>query len=91
MVVINIRKRILFILVLFASFIVVNLGVTPASALPQYVERILDKANRGDDMAQLAIGNMYLRGQGVPQDYSKAAMWLEKSAEQGNVKAQYYI
>src|ERR1700722_6847476 len=29
-------------------------------------------------------GEMYVNGQGVPQDYAQAHMWLRKGAEQGN-------
>lgn len=31
---------------------------------------------------------MYLNGEGIPQDYSKAVEWLHKAAEQGNTNAQ---
>ena len=31
---------------------------------------------------------MYNSGQGVPQDYTQAAFWFRKSAEQGNSQAQ---
>ena len=34
------------------------------------------------------MGVMYYNGAGVEQDYEKAAEWIEKAAEQGNVKAQ---
>ena len=29
------------------------------------------------------------RGRGVPQDYTQAALWYRKAAEQGNAEAQY--
>jgi TPR repeat protein len=31
---------------------------------------------------------MYRRGQGVPQDYTEAARWYRKAAEQGDASAQ---
>lgn len=31
---------------------------------------------------------LYCRGNGVPQDHTKAIYWLEKSANQGNANAQ---
>jgi hypothetical protein len=34
---------------------------------------------------------MHYRGQGVPQDDAAAVQWLKKSAEQGFVKAQYFL
>jgi TPR repeat protein len=30
-----------------------------------------------------ALGNMYLNGKGVDQDYSEALIWYEKAAEKG--------
>ena len=37
-------------------------------------------AEQGDPSAQLAIGNMYYKGQGVTQDYAKAVVWFRKAA-----------
>jgi TPR repeat protein len=34
------------------------------------------------------LGFLYEKGQGVPQDYAKAAAWYEKAAEQGYAGAQ---
>mgnify|MGYP003517569551 FL=1 len=34
---------------------------------------------------------MYAEGKGVEQDYSKAAEWYLKAAEQGYVKAQFNL
>ena len=41
--------------------------------------------------AQLAIGRMYERGIGVPQDYAKAVEWYRRAAEQGLARAQYNL
>jgi TPR repeat protein len=38
--------------------------------------------------AQLHLGFLYYRGQGVPQDYVQAAAWIRKAAKQGNAEAQ---
>jgi TPR repeat protein len=48
-------------------------------------------AEAGQSPAQAAIGDMYLNGQGVPQDVNQAAIWLEKAAEGGNARARYQI
>ncbi len=48
-------------------------------------------AERGDAKAQLALGVMYKRGQGVPQDYAEAVKWYRRAAEQGNADAQYNL
>jgi len=34
---------------------------------------------------------MYCEGEGVPKDYTKAAYWCRKSAEQGFVDAQFIL
>ena len=40
-------------------------------------------ANDGDAAAQFYLGTMYVTGHGVQQDYSAAALWFRKAAEQG--------
>jgi uncharacterized protein len=34
---------------------------------------------------------MYAKGEGVDQDFSKAAFWFQKAADQGNESAQYNL
>lgn len=46
------------------------------------------KGQAGDASAQFSLGYMYDQGHGVPQDYSLAAVWYRKAAEQGNPLAQ---
>jgi len=48
-------------------------------------------ADRGDAKAQFKLGEMYTQGQGVPQDYAKAAILFQKSAAQGFVPAQGFL
>jgi hypothetical protein len=45
-------------------------------------------AEQGDADAQYNLGQMYRRGQGVPQDYKTAMKWYTLAAEQGNALAQ---
>ena len=45
-------------------------------------------ADQGHADGQLKLGNMYGRGQGVPQDYAEAVKWYRLGAEQGNARAQ---
>lgn len=40
-------------------------------------------AEQRDARAQLYLGLMYHKGDGVPQDYQEALKWLRKAAEQG--------
>jgi TPR repeat protein len=45
-------------------------------------------AAKGDVDAQLFIGVMYSKGQGVEQDFQQSLRWLLKAAEQGDAQAQ---
>lgn len=48
----------------------------------------LARAHNGDARAQFNVGLLYLKGEGVPQDYKEARFWIEKAAQQGNADAQ---
>ena len=48
-------------------------------------------AELGNADAQFKLGSMYLLGQGVPRDMSKAAQWFQKAAEQGHADAQFNL
>ena len=47
-----------------------------------------EKAATGDADAQCGLGKQYEFGLGIPQDNQQAALWLQKSAEQGDIVAQ---
>jgi len=48
-------------------------------------------ADKGNAAAQLFLGLMYNKGEGVAQDDETAAAWYRKSAEQGNTDAQFNL
>lgn len=48
-------------------------------------------AEQGNAEAQISLGYMYRRGQGVPRDYTEALRWLRLAAEQGNAEAQFNL
>ena len=48
-------------------------------------------ANQGIAEAQFNLGLIYDNGEGVRQDYSKAAQWYEKAANQGIAEAQFNL
>ena len=48
-------------------------------------------ADQGDADAQDALGDLYDKGQGVPQDYAQAALWYRKAADQGNSSAEFIL
>ena len=45
-------------------------------------------AERGDVGAQVSLGEMYNRGQGVPRDEAGALKWYRMAADQGHAAAQ---
>lgn len=48
-------------------------------------------AEKGGSAAQFNIGLLYQEGQGVPQNYTEAAKWFERSADQGYLKAEHNL
>jgi uncharacterized protein len=48
-------------------------------------------AQQGDAKAQVFVGYLYETGQGVAQDYTKAAEWYRRAAEKGNATAQLQL
>ena len=48
-------------------------------------------AKQGVTAAQSLLGEMYSKGQGVPQDYAEAVKWYRKAVEQGVAWAQYTL
>lgn len=47
----------------------------------------LGPAERGFPEAQFSLGNLYLRGEGVPADPALAARWFERAAAAGHAEA----
>lgn len=53
---------------------------------------MISLANTSDDkLAQYYIGMMFMRGQGVLQDYEAAAEWFRKASKQGVAAAMYKL
>jgi len=48
-------------------------------------------ANEGIADAQLGLGILYGKGQGLLKDYSESIKWFRLAADQGNAEAQFYI
>lgn len=55
------------------------------------IERITCLAKGGDTKAQFDLGQIFRRGQDLPEDHDEAVKWYELSAEQGYVDAQYML
>ena len=49
----------------------------------------LKSADLGSDKAQYTVAGLYLTGTAVERDFAEAARWLQRAADQGNVKAFY--
>ena len=49
------------------------------------------KAEQGNASAQNNLGVLYVKGEGVLQDYKKGVYWYSKAAEQGHTKAQFNL
>lgn len=48
-------------------------------------------AAKGNAGAETMLGQMYVRGEGVPQDPKSAATWYEKASRHGSAGAQYAL
>jgi TPR repeat protein len=48
-------------------------------------------ADQGSAWAQMNLGLLYVRGQGVPLDNTKAIFWLRNAAENNDSNAQYNL
>jgi TPR repeat protein len=58
----------------------------------RWLERVQCLAERGDPEAQLKLGIAYRDGSdGPPQDYSQAAVWFGRAADQADPMAQYNL
>ena len=48
-------------------------------------------AEKGDAVAQFKLGEMYARGDGLPEDDVEAMKWWRKAADQGYADAQHNL
>ena len=64
---------------------------------PTAYREFKESALRGNANAAVNLGNLYMRGLGVPQDYTQARAWYEKAALESNPIAEaklgvmYYV
>jgi TPR repeat protein len=54
-------------------------------------EDVKEVAEQGDGESQLNLGLMYVKGEGVLQDYKESVKWFTKSAEQGHDESLYNL
>jgi TPR repeat protein len=55
------------------------------------LKQVQPLAEQGNPDAQLFLGKMYLRGQGVPKDPDQANKWFRQAAMQGNAESQFFL
>ncbi len=55
-----------------------------ANQLVEAAQAARISAERGNPDAEVALGDLYYHGLGVPQDYAEALRWFQKSADPGN-------
>ncbi len=67
------------------------LAVLPAQAFAADIAKLTADATAGSADAQFALGNAYLKGDGVPADPVAAAKWCRMAAEQGYAQAQVQL
>ena len=88
------KLRSVFAVVVFAA---VCTGVSAEeefdleSITPEFIQTTREKAELGVAEAQAALGGLYYKGWGVPQDYGEAVKWYRRAAEQGDASAQFNL
>jgi TPR repeat protein len=65
--------------------------VAAKNAVPDGVEALKARAEKGDVKAQYNLGLCYYNGESVQQDYADAVKWLRKAADQGEAAAQHFL
>jgi len=55
------------------------------------LEKLKPLAEQGNVKAQLLLGAMYEKGQGIPQDYKEAVKWYQKSAVKKDAGGQFFL
>lgn len=48
-------------------------------------------ALNGDPTAETLLGDMFVNGQGVPQDFAEALRWYRKAADQGHAEGEFRV
>lgn len=67
-------------------FILAMIAVPLANS--EGVADLIQRAEKGEAAAQLELGGIYTKGEGVTKDVAEGVKWLTAAAEQGNAEAQ---
>ena len=68
-----------------------GLMVTTSFAQEKNIIQYIKLARHGDANAQNELGKCYYNGEGVAQNYKKAARWYKKASKNGNIEAMINI
>jgi TPR repeat protein/FKBP-type peptidyl-prolyl cis-trans isomerase len=70
-----------------------EVGIVPDGSVPDGMEALKARAEKGDVKAQYELGNdyMYGYGLGLKKDAVQAAYWYRKAADQGSAEAQCHL
>jgi TPR repeat protein len=60
-------------------------------ALPKPLVKVQEEAESGNAESQFFLALRYCHGRGVPRDYSSAAVWFRKAANQNVSEAEYNL
>jgi len=89
------RLHVYAVILCLGAFLFFHAADSIAQANDEEMDTVLREnllpARQGDAEAQLFVGYQYETGQGVMQNYAKAASWYHKAAYQGNDIAQLQL
>ncbi len=58
---------------------------------PEALKELRQRAEQGDAKAAYDVGEVYVGGQGVPEDDAEAVRWFRKAADKGSAPAQWRL
>ena len=97
----NTVMRVLFSLILTGAFLAISTGAHASlrEGIAAYnkgdhqaaLAKFEPLATKGNNVAQLYLGRIYVQGRGLQPDYEKAMSWTRKAAERKNVEAQDFL
>ncbi len=73
--------------ILVLAAVVLLAGFRPGLAEDQEIKKLRQAAEQGDASAQFTLGRMYVKGEGVLEDYVQAYAWFILAATQGEEQA----
>jgi TPR repeat protein len=71
--------------------LLVTVGFLPAFSEDLDTASLQKQSAQGNPDAEFKLGRAYQHGEGIPQDYARAAALYRKAADQGNAKAMHNL